>query len=321
MDFINLKESLKKEVLQSYYLHGNDIYVLYSSLRLITKAASGEFGDFNTIVFTADDGATASDIVRACLSLPIGDGKRLVIVKGSKVKKTDKVLDELVAIIKNPPESLCLVFFAADKCDIFDAVKSHCNEVNCDKLPTSYVISFIEAEVKKGGAKIIREEANLICDLCGGELGKIYGELNKLCLLANGGQITKELIDEQIEKDYEYIVFQLGDKLGKKDAGAALPMLEALLADKEVKNYILSSLYSLFSRALFASVTQDDELVAKELKTKPFAVSKAKEISENFSQSALRKVCGLILEAEESFKTGQTSLDDAVLGVVCKILS
>lgn len=323
MKFVELKESLKKEVLPNYFLQGDDFFLMHNALGQIKAAIAGDFGDFNTTTFCDDDGHSAEDITNACLNMPFGGGKRLVIVKGSCIKKEDKGLEKLTNIIKQKNEHLALVFFAQNEDEIFSVVKPLCNLVDCDKISAITCVKYIKTQLAKAGVQISDENANLIANLCQNQMAKISGEVTKLAILArsNDNQVNEQLIYDTIERDVEHLVFELGDFICKKDVKNSFVCLENLLANKQIRDAVLPTLYSFFSRAFFATVTKDDAIVSRELKTKPYAVQKAREMTKHFTPKELIKILKQLVVADYNTKIGKVKLDEVLFLAVCNILS
>lgn len=321
MKFSELKGSLKEKVASGYYLFGEDVFLMYKALNLIEKACVVDFPMLNEVVFDGDKTILADDVLNSLLVLPIGQDKRLVVIKdGSKIKKDQKVLEKIKNELKSNNQ-ICLVLFESVKCEFFDELKNLCESVDCNKIDFEFAKVYIDQKLKKSQKTISEQDARLIYDLCCGFMGRIDGEVEKLANLSKQSEISKEEIENNIEPDFEFKIFELGDNLSKKNSEKVFIILDKLLADKDLKFAILPNLYSLFSRMLFAGVTNDDALVAKEFGVKPYAIIKAKELAKKYSQSALKNICEQISNAELDYKSGAAEYESAIYALVFQILA
>ena len=90
MKFIDLPQNLKKEIKTLYILKGEDDFVIKSAIKHISNACGNEMGDFNKIVLT-DENFNSDRFLESSTTLPIGNDRKLVLVKGvSKLSESDK---------------------------------------------------------------------------------------------------------------------------------------------------------------------------------------------------------------------------------------
>lgn len=321
MKFSGLKGSLKERVESGYYLFGEDVFLMYKALKLIEKACVVDFPLLNEVVFGGEKVILTDEVLNSLLVFPLGQDKRLVVVKdGSKIKCDKTIMEKIKNELKNN-QNICLVLFGEQKCEFFDELKDLCEGVDCNKIEFDFAKVYIDQKLASFQKTISTQNARLVYDLCSGLMGRIDGEIEKLANLSKQSEISKEEIENNIEPDFEFKIYELGDNLSKKNSELVFKMLDKLLVDKDLKFAILPNLYSLYSRMLFASVTNDDALVAKEFGVKPFAIIKAKELAKNYSQSALKTICELISNAELEFKSGKREFESAIYSLIFKILS
>ena len=134
MKFELLKMSLKQEIKPAYFICGDDSFLEYKSLELIENACNLMFPDFNKVVFSVD-GFNARQVVESCEVLPIGDEKRLVIVKDYLNKKNEEEKKVFVEYLKNPTPSTCLVLFSTTPTnDFYMSFVNSLEFVDCNKL-------------------------------------------------------------------------------------------------------------------------------------------------------------------------------------------
>ena len=86
-------------------------------------------------------------------------------------------------------------------------------------------------------------------ECCGTNLQDLINEIRKLIeYKGKGGQITKEDIDILSIRQFDSVIFDLTDNLGKKDITGALQVLQNLIYAKEPLAKILVTLYNHFKK-------------------------------------------------------------------------
>ena len=76
-------------------------------------------------------------------------------------------------------------------------------------------------------------------------------------MLASGGTITKNEINDLSIKELEAKIFDLTDNLGKKDTKTALEVLNELIYNKEPVQKILITLYNHFKKLYLCKLAQE----------------------------------------------------------------
>ena len=101
----NLKKSLASGLKSVYYVVGNELFLLDSCVRSITKACGGDVQRFDAAVLDI------FELQAALITVPFFvDGCKLVLIDEFKAEKLgDKKLEEIAALFAQLPDFVCVV--------------------------------------------------------------------------------------------------------------------------------------------------------------------------------------------------------------------
>lgn len=309
-----LKTRLQKEVKKAYLVSGDDFYLFEKSLSMIRTALGINFGDINVSYFD-DDNFSPLKVVEACDLLPIGDEKRLVVLKYiSKVSENDKkIIEEYLA---NPNETTCLLIL--DFNSKFESIKKNIDFVDAKRMEKSMVQRIVFSEISNRGKQISTEALDTLIDACNGYLTKIENEIDKLCYYTGDGElITKKVVETLVTKELEYTVFELTDALAQKKGDKAINLLNLMAKEQGV----LSLISNHFRRLFYISVSDmSNAELGNYLGVKEYAILKAKKQVNNFSKAQLKKIVNLTEEVDFFIKSGKMQAENGLYYLVFNIL-
>ncbi len=320
MNFVDLKKSLKEKMLSCYVVEGEDIYLLYRSLEMIKESAGQNFPEINEVIFS-ENNYTLKDVVDACLVMPIGGDKRLVIVKDCAVKANADAVAELNRYLEKPVEDCVLVFFNTVKNELCTKLKN-VERVNCNKLEGELVKKYVASLFQKEGKVVGAGAISILCEFCLYNLGRISGEVTKLANLAGEGEVTVKMVEDNVNKDLDYQIYEFSQAVAERNADKALAIFNDLMNKKEGVGLVIIGLYNQFSRMLFSAITPlTNAQIADILGVKEFAVKRFKQQAEKFSKVALKDIVLLISQTEFDFKSGKVDGKNACQNLIFKIIS
>ena len=309
-----LKARLQKEVKKAYLVSGDDLYLFEKAMSMIRSAMKISLGDLNISYFD-DDNFAPLKVVEACDMLPIGDEKRMVVLKYiSKVSEADKkIIEEYLA---SPNETSCLVIL--DINGKFDSIKKNIDFVDAKRMDRTMVSRIVFSELDKRGKQISPEALDGLIDACNGYLTKIMNELDKLCYYTSAGElITKKVIDNLVAKDLEYTIFELTDALAQRKGDKAIQLLSLMVKEQG----ILSLISNHFRRLFYISVSDlSNAELGTYLGVKEYAILKARKQVNNFSKAQLKKIVNLTEEVDFFTKSGKMQAENALYYLVFNIL-
>lgn len=309
-----LKTRLQKEVKKAYLVSGDDFYLFEKALTMIRGALNISLSDLNISSFD-DDNFSALKVVEACDLLPIGDEKRLVVVKFvSKVSESDKKIIE--EYLEKPNSTSCLVIL--DINGKFESIKKNIDFVDAKKMDYSMVSRIVFSEIEKRERQISPEALSALIEACNGYLTKIMNELDKLCSYTSKEElITKKVIDSLVTKDLEYTVYELTDALAQKKGDKAVKLIDLMAKEQGT----LSLISNHFRRLFYISISEmSNGELAKLLGVKEYAIMKARGQVNNFSKAQLKKIVSLTEEVDYCIKSGKMQSENALFFLVFNIL-
>ena len=309
-----LKTRLQKEVKKAYLVTGDDFYLFEKSLSMLRSALKIEMGDLNISYFD-DDNFNALKVVEACDLVPIGDEKRLVVLKYvSKVSEGDKKI--LQSYLEQPNETSCLLVL--DIHGKFDCLKKNIDFVDAKRMDRAMVSRIVFSDLQKRERQISPEALDCLIDSCNGYLTKIQNELDKLCAYTTKEElITKKVIDALVTKDLEYTIFELTDALSQRNGDKAIEILNLMGKEQGV----LSLISNHFRRLFYIGVSEmSNQELANVLGVKEYAILKSRKQVNNFSKFQLKKIVNLTEEVDFFIKSGKMQAENALYYLVFNIL-
>lgn len=296
MEFTELKKHLSlKAYAPCYLIAGDDAFVVKSASDMLKRIA--DVPDFNLSLF--NDGAMASDIVEACMQLPVMSSYRVVEVEGFK-----KDLEPIVRYLKNPSPStiLFLRYYGGYGTNVAKNL-NYFKVVNCNHLDPSVVVKWIGAETAGAGAAITAPAASLLIRLCGGDMTRISAELRKL-ISATDAPIDERLVAELVTADNEFKIYELSEALASLNADKTYEVYGSLITSLPPVS-ILGSLYAHFRRLLYAAITPDKTTLAADLGVKAYALTMAARQAGKFSPKRLKSITDNLNYYDRAFKAGK----------------
>ena len=167
---------------------------------------------------------------------------------------------------------------------------------------------------------------NYLIENCGTSLQDLINEIRKqIEYVGENGTITKQTIDLLAIKQFESIIFDLTDSLGRKNIAEALQVLKNLLYAKEPIQKIFITLYNHFKKLYITKVALREKLnVAESLKLKPnqtFLVSKYSTQARFFKEEELKNILLEFIDLDYKSKNGMIDINVGLESVLCRYCS
>ncbi len=310
MEFAELKKHLNNEKPHACYAcYGDDSYVLSRAVALISGLA-GEPRPFNIV---DKEFGTARELTDELMQLPLMSSVRVVIARG----KID--VAAVGEYLKKPNDTTVLVVVTYIKHDSWghDAspvIPQGATPVVCNRLDIKYVIPFVRSAIKDSGAVISDAAVRKLYDRCGGYMTRINSEAQKLAFMRAGAEITSDDVEELVNADTEFVVFELGDSILAGNGARALEIVNGMAKNNDLVA-AFTLLYNRFKK-IFAAAVDPDGLAG--LGVKPYQANKLKGESGKFSKARLKSMLDLLAKADYDYKTGAMSQYDALTAFVAR---
>ena len=334
MNEAGLKNALKEGFSPVYVLYGEESYLVEQYTRLIAKQAVGDSDDaFNMHRF---DGqlVTPEQLEDAVEALPLMAERTCVTVRDMDLGAHAERLTEL---LRQMPDTCVLVFWQMtaqpEKKKSWTAFLAEAERVGCvvnfARKTLADVIKLLVGGAKRRGCVLAAEDARLMVEQAGNELNLLLCELDKLVALADGGTITRGMIEQLGTKNLEARVFDLSKAIFAGKAKHAYELVHQLFVQREepiTVLAVLSNAYADVYRAKVASIggVSAESLAAdfKNYKGKEFRLRNAARDAGRMSVSMLRESLEILAQADYDMKfvrqDGRTVLEQTVSRLIAR---
>lgn len=309
--FLELKNSLKERNTSAFCLFGNDRWVKLKAVRDIMKTR-----DITDDVFGVEklDAPSVARLEEACGTFSLFGGRKMVLCENFAFPSGKQCADVVAALTrivnavsgeaKNDlfgesfPVDVVLVFLA-DSSANFD--KTPMETVNCNRLDSSAVVSWIVAFGKRRGVAINRLCAQKICDYCLADMSRVETETQKLI---DYGEVSEQSIELLVHKDVQFVVYDLSKYVSRRNAQAALDVYRRLVVSGEEPVALFGLIYNFYRRAYYAKISDvSPEELAENLAVQPGAVRFAKETASRYKPMQLKVILDCFSEADRKMKS------------------
>ena len=346
MDIATLENNLKSGKLNNIYLlYGEERFLLDNCVKKINKL----FGEtINGINYIQIDNNNITEIIADIETPAFGYPQKLIIAKDTglfqkakrgktgvetKNKKEDNkfenklatYIDENIEMIK---DSVILVFIEneADKNELYKEIEKVGCVCNFERQKPIDLAKRIKTICNAYKVNIDNSTLNYFIEVCGTSLQDLINEIRKqIEYVGEKGTITRQNIDLLAIKQFESIIFDLTDSLGKKNISEALQVLKNLIYAKEPIQKIFITLYNHFKKIYITKIAIREKLnIAESLKLKPnqtFLVNKYTMQSKYFTEEELRKLLQDFIELDYKVKNGAMDINIGLEAILCRYCS
>ncbi len=348
MDINTLENNLKTgKTSNLYLLYGEERFLLENTLKKIKKL----FGEMvNGINYIQLDKDNISEIISDIETPAFGFTQKLIIAKdtelfqkskrGSKnssVEKQDnknnnkfehilaEYINNNINIIR---DSVILIFIEndVDKNDLYKAIDKNGIICNFEKQKPIEIAKRLKIICNAYKVNIDSSTLNYLIENCGTSLQDLINEIRKqIEYVGKNGTITKQTIDLLATKQFESIIFDLTDNLGKKNIQLAMQVLKNLLNAKEPIQKIFITLYNHFKKIYITKIAIKNKLnISESLKLKPnqtFLVNKYTMQSKYFKEAELRKILEEFIDLDYKVKNGMMDINIGLESILCRYCS
>lgn len=322
-----LKQRLKEGLTPVYLLYGDERYLsgVYAD-RIAEKAVGGDdLAAFNLHKFDGQD-VTWDTIEDAAEALPLMAERSCVLVRdfdASKSSDTDRLLEWLTQ-----PSPTCVLIFYMDTVlvdvkknakwkKIIAAVQKVGCAVEFPRKTAADIAKLLCSGAARRGCSLRTDTARKWVEQSGDDLTLLLSELDKLCALADGGEITAEMIETAAVKQLEAKAYDLSKAIIQQRYDRAYTILHHLYAAREDPIAILAVLAGDYANlyrakaAAAAGVPIESLAVEFGCKGREFRLRNAARDCRSLSQHTLRQSLEVLADTDTKMKS--TRVDNQVL--------
>ena len=201
----------------------------------------------------------------------------------------------------------------------------------CEKKNAITLGKQIAERAKRHGSEISRADAELLASRCLCDSTLIHTEMNKLLACADGGPITREMLDDLTAPLPDADAFKMAKAVTDGRGAAALRMLADLTARSEDTKTILglmsimsSTFTDLYRAKLGLGNAKEAEQIAADFnypKNREFSVKYAMRDCTSMSLPQLRTCVRILRETDKNCKSSRTApkllLEQAIVRMLC----
>ncbi|WP_282032974.1 DNA polymerase III subunit delta [Metabacillus indicus] len=320
---VNVWKDLKNKKLKPVYLLlGKESYLLQETLQLIIDAAlEPSEMDFNLAQYDLSETLLEAAIEDA-ETLPFLGERRVVILKNpafltseKKKEKLEHRIEKLEEYVNSPaPYTILVIAAPYEKLDerkkITKALKKTAETVEMNGFSEGDTKKWMNELAETHGITLQNEARDMLYMLTAGNLMAISQELSKLSTYTGeGGTITADTVSSLVARTLEQNIFELIEKVVRKDRAKAMQIFYDLLKANEEPIKILSLLINQFRLLLqakeLAALGYGQQQIAGNLKVHPFRVKLALGQAQLFQSNELTAIMNELAEADYVMKTGK----------------
>lgn len=348
MDITALENELKAGKLNNIYLlYGEERFLLDNNVKKIKKL----FGEtVNGINYIQIDNTNVSEIIADIETPAFGYPQKLIVAKDTglfqkpkrgknatteeKTSKKDdnKFENKLATYIEENvdmiDDSVILLFIEndADKNNLYKTIDRLGCVCNFEKQKPAELVKRLKSICNMYKVNVDAVTLNYLIENCGTSLQDLINEIRKqIEYVGAGGTITKQNIDLLGIKQFESIIFDLTDNLGKKNIEESLKVLKNLIYAKEPIQKIFITLYNHFKKLYITKIAVNENLnLAESLNLKAnqtFLAGKYRMQSGYFKEAELKKLLKEFIDLDYKVKNGMMDINVGVESILCRYCS
>lgn len=222
-----------------YLVTGNDVPKVERTLERLRRRFDA--GSVERLV-AGKGGASGADVVAACNAGTLLGGERLVLVthvdgqRGEYDRRSGgwkaEDVETVVAYLRDPAPGtvLCLVGAEVKKDSPLGKACAKAGDVLVWEIGRRDTVAWIAKSFQERGVKVGGDACRTLLDLVGDDKLVLDREIDKLATWAGGEPLGVEEVQRLATASAEAHPWDLTDAVGRRDAGAALEIVEATYA-------------------------------------------------------------------------------------------
>lgn len=293
------------------FMYGEDSFSLSQEIGRWKAAFVEKYTDTNLEEIDGAD-MKINELQAAISAMPFLADKRLVILKDFLANQKAEEQKSLIPILENLSDTTVLVITETGEPDkrtsLFKNLNTNATVRLFMKPKGMALATWISRRAEAHKGQINSQIANYLLEAVGDDLWKLENEIQKLCLYAQGSQVTPDMIDDLVTGSVEQSIFTMTDQLAKKNMAGALATLKKLQAQGQEAPFLFSMIARQFRLMLEMKALSDARMPANAIASKmgvhPYVVQTTLGQCKNFTHAQLRRALRKLLEIDRRLKTG-----------------
>jgi DNA polymerase-3 subunit delta len=301
-------------------LYGQESWLKSYFCAEIAKRASGGMPDFNLHRFDCDS-FDIDSVTAARDSMPMMSDHSCVVLRDiDPASLDDSRWKKLLALLKEIPDGCVFILdyeaVAYDKKrskwgTLITLVKKQGVAAEINRLPDSDLEAFAGGWFRRAGCEARGGAVRELIERCGGDLGRMRTETDKLTALAGAGGITAQMVRENVAASLDASVYEISRAVLAGDSAHAASVIEELIYRREEPVKILAALSGSFcdlfraKTALRSGVSEEQTARDFDYGRNDFKLRYAFADCRGISTDALRRCIELLAQADLALKSSK----------------
>lgn len=324
MKFVELSKSLKEKIQPIYLIEGEEAYFRDHAVSSIREACQILQPLLNDSREEGENlkGERAVAFRDSLYALPFLDERRLVRVYD--FYPTEREWENVFkAYAEKPCETTVLLFVnGGKKAGAADLKKKKgVTFVDCAHADEETLSKWLFTLMRRSGLNVDSDAAGMMVAYCACDAARMKQETNKLkLLLGEGGKVDRKIIEEHIERDAEYKIYELTQAASRGNFTAFSEILNDLMRKGFDESAALSALTSHFKTLTeISKMRGTDAEIGETLKIKPYAVQKNRELCRRLGEERVKKFYLRLYELGCNMRSGSCTRSGALTAAIAKI--
>ena len=230
-----LAGQLQQQLLPVYLISGDEPLLVQECCDQVRRAARNAGCTDREVIDASAPGFKWDEIIASAAAMSLFADRKLVelrIPSGKPGAEGSKALQEYLQVSDGSEDILLIIAGKIDKQSTnskwYKALDAAGATVQVWPVDAKDLPRWLQQRVSAAGMAIDNEALQLLCDRVEGNLLAAVQEVEKLKLLAEGGQITAATVTASVSNNARYNLFDMTDNALKGNAAGSLKMLHGL---------------------------------------------------------------------------------------------
>ena len=230
------------------------------------------------------------------------------------MKENEEIVKQVVVLIFIEQE--------VDKNNLYKIIEQKGTICYFDELKPMQIIARLKSICSSYKVQVEDFSLKYLIECVGTNMQDLINEIRKLIeYVGETGKIEKKDIDILCIKQFETIIFDLTDNLGKRNIKQAINILHQLLEDKEPIQKILINLYNHFKKLYITKLADKRNKPLIEClglkQNQTFLITKYKTQANYFKEQELKNILQRLIELDTCSKRGEIDIEVGLETILC----
>lgn len=321
MKFIEFNKTIKETPYPVCLIEGEEAYFRERAVEAVRETYIAQ-PSLNDVRLDGDalKGDKLVSFRDSLYALPFLSEKRLA--RAYEFYPTEKEYESVLRKYVENPSSSTILLIVNSKKGAYDLRKQKgITYVDCSRESEEVLCKWVSGMLRRAGLSSETDAVQRMVQYCSCDAARMKKEIEKLALLlGDGGRVTRETVEEFVNKDVDYKIYELTQAASRKSYAAFTEILDDLLQKGFDENAVLSSLTSHFRTLYDVSVMcGTEEEIAKALGLKPYAVKKNRETAKALGREKTEEYYLALYALSNGVKGGLYGKENALYTAIAKI--